>query len=511
MDLYGPGSTLGRWRDAVAPYLNRAWHADACVFFATLPPESCHVCATSLPYYGMRDYDTEPLVWGGDPSCAHQWGNALAVRVRGADAGATAIVGNTQKRVCPTTRQMGEFCARPGCRAWRGELGAEPLHDCLAWARGEAPEDCAAGCYVCHVRTLFGGARRPSGLWRVLRRDGVLILNLGDSYAGSWGAYGPNGARSGIEGKARVHDPARRPVTSLGQLPDGNLFGIPWRVAFALQADGWILRNDLPWEKDNCAPESVRNRHTRSHEFVFHLVKQLPYYWDADAIAEPCLSGPADVRKMVEGRERIGGKHREQTDPRLAASALSALGRKRSVGNGATRNARTVQHWPTRTLGEQHFASFPADLPKMAILAATSEAGCCPTCGKPWNRVAEKRATGPLRHDQGGRGQANSRAPLGLAPVDRSVWRERVVRETIGWRQACACAPHQAVPCVVIDPCIGSGTTAVAADELGRSWLGADHQPAYLPIVDRRLELSRRRRAGTWASTATEEAEADAT
>jgi DNA modification methylase len=151
-----------------------------------------------------------------------------------------------------------------------GQLGLEPLHDCLGWATSD---NCGA-CYVCHMRAVF------AEVWRVLRDDGTLWLNLGDSYNGSGGAggdYNPGGLKAG-QPKYPGHRGAGLKVK--------DLVGIPWRVAFALQADGWYLRSDIIWAKPNPMPESVTDRPTKAHEYLFLFSKSPKYYYDAHAIRE---------------------------------------------------------------------------------------------------------------------------------------------------------------------------------------------------------------------------------
>src|SRR5690606_35307759 len=157
------------------------------------------------------------------------------------------------------------------------EIGLESRPDCLAWARGEPP---CAECYVCTMRVVF------REVWRVLRDDGVLWLNLGDTYAGSWGAQGRSGQladRSVIS--ARQIAAAPRKLSRTGSIPADSglkpkdLIGIPWRVAFALQGDGWSLRSDVVWAKPNPMPESVEDRPTKAHEYVFLLTKRARYFW----------------------------------------------------------------------------------------------------------------------------------------------------------------------------------------------------------------------------------------
>ena len=203
---------------------------------------------------------------------------------------------------------------------------------------------------------------------RVLRDDGTLWLNLGDSY-GSFGGNtysGFNGRWSGTGGAGSKQDATLDGVTShkadTGLRPK-NLLGIPWRVAFALQADGWYLRQDIIWHKPNPMPESVRDRCTKAHEYLFLLSKSDRYFFDADAIKERASdSSLARLAQNVEaqvGSSRVPGK---------------TNGTMKAVG-GDMRNRRSVWTVTTKPYAGAHFATFPPDLIEPCILAGSPIGG----------------------------------------------------------------------------------------------------------------------------------------
>lgn len=224
------------------------------------------------------------------------------------------------------------------------------------------PED-----YVAHLVAVFRQVRR------VLAEGGTLWLNLGDSYASG-------GRKTRDPGRSKVHRAfvgeayrdGLRPADPPG-IKAKDLIGIPWMVAFALRADGWYLRQDVIWHKPNPAPESVQDRCTKAHEYVFLLTKSRRYHYDAEAIKEPCVSGPSDIRKMLESRERIGGKHKDLIDPLNKVSAATNIGRKRAVGSPDGRNRRSVWTIATQPFRGAHFATFPPALVEPCI-----KAGCPP-------------------------------------------------------------------------------------------------------------------------------------
>lgn len=515
-----------------------------CRDMSVLPSESVNCCVTSPPYWGLRDYKTEPQIWGGDPDCQHEWNEmpmTLTHDNRNFQKGTQEDclnnpTGNTHI-MSKTELKMG-FCRK--CGAWRGELGLEPT-----------PEE-----YVEHLATVFREVRR------VLRKDGVVFLNLGDSYYGSGkGLYG-DGLSHGTEGvkqrtnagsvgvprvtscdtsdkepegclnrdcfceslcgecrvayqigkshNGNLHDPKqfvspslpnrehkesvnahsptsdslsranhsvnanlgsvhfqdhaneqppafqasmldefsrqpqedsrqsdspsvcplcgrsffrssqefadRLPLDSLMQsertqdnelhgvqqerhnqykdkaceycigngscphytteyhLKPKDLVGIPWRVAFALQADGWWLRQDIIWSKVNPMPESVTDRCTKAHEYIFLLSKSARYFYDADAIKEPQADASFERAKYGwNGRTDDGsnGARSGSTFKRMAESG-EPIG---TILEDGMRNKRSVWTVPTHGFKEAHFATFPPKLIEPMILAGCPEGG----------------------------------------------------------------------------------------------------------------------------------------
>jgi DNA modification methylase len=215
--------------------------------------------------------------------------------------------------------------------------------------------------YVAKLVEVFREVRR------VLRDDGTLWLNLGDSYATGAGKVGncPGGGEQGRLWSGPTTQANRLPLPGL---KPKDLLGIPWRVAFALQADGWYLRSDIIWHKPNPMPESVRDRPTKAHEYLFLLAKQERYYYDADAICETC-SPPSGGRQRaaINGDTRyVGGSFKDYHDGRTA---------RHQVYQPQTRNRRTVWTVTPRPFKEAHFATFPPGLIEPCILAGSPVGG----------------------------------------------------------------------------------------------------------------------------------------
>jgi len=244
-----------------------------------------------------------------------------------------------------------------------------------------------------------------------------------------------------------------------------DLIEIPHLVAFALQADGWYLRQTIIWHKPNPMPESVTDRCTKAHEYIFLLTKSARYYWDADAIKETCLT---DNRS----REKNNGESAVDTKMRGHGS---------HCGTYETRNARSVWTITTKGFSGCHFATFPPELPMRCIKAGSSKKGCCPQCGGPWVRVVERKAMVIDRSDRThSKGRTRSSGTM-LEPA---------TSKTAGWEPSCDCSaanPFEPVPCTILDPFFGAGTTGLVAMKMGRDAIGCELSAEYAEIARKRI------------------------
>jgi len=333
----------------------------------------------------------------------------------------------------------------------------------------ESPE-----AYVSKLVEVFREVRR------VLKKEGTLWLNLGDSYAGN----GPQHERA-TDADIRtatvgnlLNKVQHRQGTVKGLKPK-DLIGIPWMVAFALRADGWYLRSDIIWHKPNCMPESVTDRPTKAHEYIFLLSKSQKYYYDGEAIKEPA----APYRKCGKGAEYCD----ENADPK-GGGFRGKGGLKAWRPDETGRNKRTVWTVATKPFAEAHFATFPEKLIEPCILAGTSERGVCPECGKPWIRQvgkqtiylsnAAKAGTTALAGKGHTSSQVRENHDIRLGPCTQT--------ETIGWLPSCQCSCDP-VPAVVLDPFFGAGTTGLVAKKLGRCFIGIELNGAYIGMAQKRI------------------------
>jgi DNA modification methylase len=229
--------------------------------------------------------------------------------------------------------------------------------------------------YVSNMVEVFRAVRR------VLREDGTLWLNLGDCYnAGRDGGH-PGGKKQWRPEQGKYQN---RSGANVSGLKPKDLIGIPWRVALALQADGWYLRSDIIWAKPNPMPESVTDRPTKAHEHLFLLTKSARYHYDAAAISEPCGESNAERPRMGQGpntqynqkRRSMKKPGSREDKPRGSFGGKNVLpGKEAFRAIRETRNRRDVWTIPTQCYKGAHFATFPEKLVEPCILAGCPEGG----------------------------------------------------------------------------------------------------------------------------------------
>lgn len=279
---------------------------------------------------------------------------------------------------------------------------------------------------------------------RILRPDGTLWLNLGDTYQ------------------------------------DKELLGIPWQMAFRLQRCGWFLRQEIIWSKGNPMPESVSDRCTRSHEHIFLFSKSKEYYFDSVAIQEPASTSSGWAKQRAKGVDTW--KYNE-TEERVASTGQSTASS--TFGVEGTRIKRSVWEVNIKPFKGLHFAPFPPKLITPCVLAGTSKKGCCDKCGTPFNRLVDKtrKATRPGKATKVTGTTSQQRG-------NRDPQRHVTERKTLGWVQGCACLDNTAVPCTVLDPFFGAGTTGVVCQKYGREYVGVELNPEYVRIAKERIRES---------------------
>jgi DNA modification methylase len=420
----------------------------------SLPKESVQVCVTSPPYFGLRNYGTNPQVWGGVAGCDHSWGEEQpGQRQRWGDPETLSEKQKSNKgaadNVAALERKAGRFCQK--CGAWFGELGGEsdPL------------------LYIAHLVDVFREVRR------VLRPDGVLFLNLGDSMCSNGGSHTTHGKNTALKGtKVHIQNETRGPAPN-GCFKAKDRMLIPHRTAIALQEDGWYVRMDVVWRKITGMPSSVQDNVSPIHEYIFILTRQERYFWDRYAVLQPYASSTeAEKRRTYTGRSQKdydgnGVQDTHEVGKRIVASLEENDGANlKSVWYFGTPNFLASKYGVTDA---EHFASYPPELPTICILAATSEYGACKNCGAPYKRLVEQESVS-TRNPQSKKyaqidGNENGTVHR---DVESLAHRSIAVNHYHGWQKTCKCETSLVRPCVCLDPFGGTGTTGAVAVRLGR-------------------------------------------
>lgn len=353
-----------------------------------------------------------------------------------------------------------------------GQIGLEPTID----------------AYVQKMVEVFAELRR------VLRSDGTLWLNIGDSYAAQRGgtsmpaetlAGGVSGHGDEVAKRGRGDGCCHRRNAAIIGLKHKDLCMVPARVALALQADGWYLRSEIIWAKCAPMPESVTDRPTCAHEKIFLLSKSERYYYDADAVREPAINGDPTSPRSSRGSHTLNEGLIKQ-DAVGKATYTGFNSRYEPVQN---RNLRNVWTLSPESFTGAHFATFPTIIPKRAILAGTSEKGHCPTCGVGWRRVVDVkigRSKECPKTQSAHEARKGTGVPVGTVGKSGGG-RIDAVRREIGWQPGCDCGIEETVPAVVLDPFAGSGTTLAVALSLGRKAIGIELNPEYVCIAEKRI------------------------
>ena len=452
---------------------------------------SVQLICTSPPYWGQRWYKTEPQIWGGKADCEHDWQEVHPAGFRSSDTnpGGLQHEGNQNRQNLISWR-----CS--GCQAWRGELGLE-----------DTAEE-----FVQHLVEIFTECRR------VLRPDGCMFVNMGDAYA-SEPSKGGSGTPNGRNG--RGEDYQRGGLSGCKPL---DLVGVPWLLAFALRNDGWYLRSENIWHKVNPLPGSMNGWRWEKHRVKVDSKRkgtqgsvvgigdgrrdhsgESRRCENQDTVYQICPGcekcSPNNGLFLAKGSWRTTTAHEQvfmltKTDDYFCdKEAVTTPSKEEKLGG--TANLRSV--WTMNTGGGgaisvqdekgheelQHWAAYPEELPDICIKSATSEKGCCPDCGSPWVRVIERTDKGfadrTFRsiHDVETPGMTNGVGETTLAKV--------IEIKTVGWKPSCVCPEKPPVPCVVLDPFGGTGSTSMAADKLGRNSILCELNPKSARMAELRL------------------------
>ncbi len=471
-------------------HLASRWCGEVRACLERLEPESVQCIVTSPPYWGLRDYGTEPQVWGGDPACAHAWDSVRTKRGNGS-GGTNGISSASYITASDDRATYSQRCSR--CGAWRGEHGQEPTvqewvaNEVAIWAR----------------------------LRRVLRRDGVAFVNLGESYiCNPAGGDGSSRFRD-----SRVHRDKPDVRRTCG-LPPGSQ-SLQWqRLEIALQEDGWVVRSTVIWRKRSPKPENVGVgwRWVRCTRQVGRAdrcgVDDTGGFTSAGRSGPQKASGNGAPKVRCPGCDRCnpqGGWVLQQAQwrPTHTYEVVLMLARSGSYYcNGEAmrdfghsrhgHNAWAVQTWASDGGRKGHTATFASSLPAWCIRAGTPDA-VCSACGAPHAQMVELTPLPPEDKRGWGGNAAGGYRGAGSEDANVTSWTQEpgaikrhvlegaMLRSGQGWRPTCGCdAPGR--PAIVLDPFSGSGTTLRVALAMGRRAVGIELKPDYADLAWDRLQ-----------------------
>jgi len=426
-------STKIKWPN---DFINKLICGDCLEVMKQMPDECVDMVMTSPPYWGLRDYGVEQI-FGSDKECEHKWAavNIYHDNLRFRDPNQRAQVGNNKNPDIYTNPNLKQgFCLE--CGAWRGQLGLEPT-----------PE-----MYIEHLTDIFNEAKR------VLKKEGTLWLNIGDTYFGS--GCGTNDYKTPASislSKPALYDgPRLQNVTKHPYLKPKSLTMIPERLMWSMIQNGCILRNKIIWHKPNCMPSSAKDRFTVDFESLFFFSKNRQYYFDQQ------------LESYDWPLNRWGGEQQKsRTKKKTIYEKTMKLGKTSKLVEGSVRpnpkgrNPRCVWTIPTQSFPEAHFAVFPEGLCEKPIKVGCPEQ-VCKRCGKARERIIDREKAPQLQN-----------------------WREQHPPNTVGF-SSCNCNADFD-PGIVLDPFAGAGTVGVVAKKLGRKFILIDIKKEYCDMAERRI------------------------
>lgn len=445
---------------------NLIYHGDSRDILPRLPEQSAQTVITSPPYWALRDYSLGDSVWDGDPQCDHQWVSLFMPPKGGKNKADNPpnTGGNRHMQSLESLRGTGitsSFCEK--CGAWKGTLGHEPV-----------PE-----MYVEHLVYIF------NLIWPVLRDDGCVWLNLGDSYFGGGFGTSPGGTddfatrypRQASNLGTAAHE-TREKLGALKQrhpiLKAKDLCGIPERVQLRLQEEGWFVRCKIPWIKVNAMPGPWTDRPLIGHEYVLLLSKKAKYYFDMNAITVP-YDKPLN---------RWGGDN-------LKASGISGWNdgtgqdfyRDRNMRPNENGRKRRTSDWWYQSRDAALMTFFSDEFMALDLPTQPFELELCEGCDTVYNKseytglkVKKEKAGGKVKSFRVCEKCGKHRSWMShFATFSQEFVRPMILAST----------PEDGI---VLDPFAGSGTTCAEAKRLGRQYIGIEPNAQYVMLAERRIE-----------------------
>jgi DNA modification methylase len=406
--------------------LNEVYHGNCLDVLKTFPDKSINCIITSPPYYQLRSYEGIPdYIWDGSSDCEHNFTEYKGSVKSGGSKGIAPEYNEERK-----FEANAAFCNK--CGAWKGQLGLEPTYQ----------------LYLNHLSQIMLECKR------VLRDDGTMWINLGDTYSTQSGVNTAlaNGDDRKYDSTYLVNRGESGKITKPKNYPNKSLMFVPHRFAIRCVDElGLICRNDIIWGKENGMPESITDRFSKKHEFFFFFVKQEKYYFDLDGVREKHKTMEAGHRAVVPLTNKIA-----QVQDVSTSNLRGAHIRGKNPGD-------VSDFWNINTMPSyaEHYATYNKKLIDKPIVAGSPEFVCC-KCKKPREKIFETEYKGSSEKKgtwTDGKGQSG-------VPTDPTL------SQFLGWTD-CGCGAGFEGG-IILDPFAGTGTTLIRGLELGRQVIGIE-------------------------------------
>lgn len=448
--------------------INKIIQGDCLEVLKKIPSESVNCVVTSPPFWSLRDYTVPPSIWGGDETCPqHIWSDKTTT-LKYKSGETNPGLESWYKDKGASDDKGNQFCLK--CGAWRGCLGQEPTFQ----------------LFLDNLILIF------KEIYRVLRKDGTLWVEIGDTYASSGGASRHFGYQDPKYKNGQAGDFVESSLYPQSVKPK-SLCNIPHRFAIKMTDElGFILRNSIIWYKENCMPSSATDRFTVDYSTVFFFTKSGKYYFEQQfepvkqCSIERLNRAISDKNKWVNGADGQTPHNLSQPRPNKTKSygnnQLSAQVRDNhdihSSGNHLNRNPRTTWFIPTSPFKDSHFAVMSTEVVKKCILSGCPEA-ICSVCGKSREKVMKVTGQGKVP-PIGGVKKAGGDNPT------YSGNNTKLIKEFNGYTD-CGCLNKTYTAGIVLDMFAGTGTSCFIAKSLGRDYIGIELNPDYLKMRDHLL------------------------
>lgn len=450
--------------------LNKILQGNALDELKKIPDECIDTIICSPPYYALRNYFTEGVIWDGDINCDHEW-QIINTSRPNSQGGKSKMqkrkdVENFQaytdynKRVVYSNK-----CVK--CGAWKGELGQEPTVD----------------LFINHLIQIFDECKR------VLKKGGSCWVVISDTYSGS-GTGQKSTGKHGYD--PNVFQQATKPFDQ--SIPKTSLCMVPERFAIKMINNGWLLRNKIIWKKPSAMPQSAKTRFTNDWEYVYFFTKNADYFFKTQYEPIQDISIKRELRGTSDTHKYVGASNVLRKYPEKNVKYMTEEEKNKKLSNMPSwtkkgRLKRAVWTVSSENFGEKHFATYPSKL-----ILTCLDAGCpekiCVYCNRPYITIYDEDRvnTRPGINVGNAKSGTDSDPNKDLHNSDLSKYRQQIIRSNFRLIKDCNCEDDKYKRGIVLDPFIGAGTTALVALQNSRRFIGIELQKDFINMTMKRIE-----------------------